>query len=343
MPEIDDLLELKLSEIEGGRPLEEVISSLPAEYAELGPLLILAATVRTMPHPEPALVNVPVGQSKAVIAIRTAEHAVPAGAHSDTKFQWPHLPISLPGTLAILAAIVVLFVVGFWLAGPRNAHAARLSGLNGTVEISAKGSNQWVAAETGAKLRKGDAIRTIGASTVTLNFFEGSKTVMAPDTLLTVASIDGNWGKILNVELNQQNGRTSHYVVPFRSQKSFYYVQTPSGRASVHGTSFQVDVRNGTSRYLVTTGEVEVTSDSSQVFVNAGQITSSQSSEGLSAPTYQFSTNGPLESMDGSSWVVAGVSFIVTSDTQIEGEPVLGRDRDGRAHGSGRPSRADVA
>ena len=49
----DDILERKLEALEKGQPLERVLAGMPEEARDLEPLLQLASTIRTLPHPQP--------------------------------------------------------------------------------------------------------------------------------------------------------------------------------------------------------------------------------------------------------------------------------------------------
>jgi len=54
MPNMDDLLQMKLGALEKGAAPETALQDLPSDAEELKPLITLAAKVRELPHPQPS-------------------------------------------------------------------------------------------------------------------------------------------------------------------------------------------------------------------------------------------------------------------------------------------------
>lgn len=230
-------------------------------------------------------------------------------------------------SLLSLAAAAMLFIfvlaglvgAGLWLVGPPAARYATLMDLNGQVQIaSSTGSEDWWAASTGERVREGQRIRTGVASGAVLLFFDGTRTTLGPGTELTLKSLDGGWGQVLQAELAQVSGRTTHSVVPFRSARSRYIVQSPTGEASVHGTRFDVLVgQEGFSRFAVDSGKVQVSDGASDLFLLPGQVALTEPGGALEEPGYQFSVQGELSADLGGVWVVAGVPFTLDEASVI--------------------------
>ena len=58
MIHIDEVLQLRLEELEQGQPLDKVLKRIPAEMEGLASLVSLAQAMRQMPHPKPAHIPV---------------------------------------------------------------------------------------------------------------------------------------------------------------------------------------------------------------------------------------------------------------------------------------------
>ena len=367
MPDMDDLLQEKLEAIEKGTPVEDVLRGLPKEAEDLSSLIALAGAVRTLPHPELSPAQASALQQRVLAAAQAhTQPSKPAGVPGDTPTPTqpqpaaPPLPVeqqprppeparspkrqtrwidprwnparswvipAMAGLAALLAVCVFLAAgIGFWFSGPTAAKAATLMDVNGYVEVQAP-NGSWTVAQEGQQVRQGDRVRTSGASSATLLFYEGSRASLGPNTNLVLKTVAGQWGSGLKVDLVQVSGKTDNSVVPLRGKNSQYLVEAPGGTASVHGTKFNVAVVNGgDSLFAVHTGKVEVVNPKSRVFVTAGQVTSVDPGQVAEAPAYQFTLDGTLASVDGSTWTVAGTPFQLTAATVISGQPNLGDD-----------------
>jgi len=323
MSDMDDLLQNQLEAIERGKPLKAVLDELPKENAELVDMIQIAHTVRDLHHPQPSKKTHPArGWSAGSLASRFPRW----------RFDWlqarPAMMVSgvVLSALVLLVAFVSILGIGLWINGPRYAQAATLMGISGQVEVASSATTaDWHLVSDGYKLVEGQRVRTGADSTATLVFYEGSRAVMEPYTDLTLSTVEGGWGRSLRVVLDQRMGDTTHSVVPFSGSDSLYYVQTPAGTASVHGTVFSVDVDlNGQARFAVDSGEVRVSGQSSDVWLVAGQTTAVQPGLAPSIPSYQFEVSGEIQEAQGKIWAVNGVYFDVASLTYIEGSPQVG-------------------
>jgi hypothetical protein len=96
-----------------------------------------------------------------------------------------------------LVALVVLGIVGYrWY--PRNAPAttaspgsqtdttARFTSVEGSVQLKAVGSFDWLSADKSTALKKGDLVRTRGNSSAEITFFDGTVVHVRPDSLITI-------------------------------------------------------------------------------------------------------------------------------------------------------------
>lgn len=337
MPDFDDLLNQRLNDLENGVPLENVLNNLPVEAQDLAPLIRLAAAVRSIPHPEPLADRVSAQRQQVMAAaIRNTQpiqqrmpQTPPARRSVAPKWKWlgAGVALSAAGAMVVLLALVI-FGASLWLSA-RNRNTARVEAITGQVQVATdKSAANWKNIAVGYRVQQGDHLRTLGASTATLAFFEGTHTVIAPNSDLTFSQLHGGSGNTIQVRIDQTSGETANKVTPFGANtKSTFLVQTPSGTASVHGTIFNVKVgQNGLSTFAVTTGVVRVQNESNEVTLNAGQATSANTAGVIATPTYQFSIQGSLTDMNDSTkvWTVSGLQFQVASGTEIDGVPQLG-------------------
>ena len=338
----EEILQQKLSLLERGVPLEEVLRQARSEGGEeLANLVRLAATMSSMPHPQPSAahsrslsekLSAEAGRNVATRPVRQRAAKPVQRTSRSGRFTLPFFNLSIPrwtlvpAAIAVsgLAVVAVLALAGLVLLfnGTQNAQAASLMDVTGLVEVAPQGSNSWHTVKDGDVVHSGDRIRSAAASAATLLFYEGSRTTLQPQSDVTLTRVSGGAGKVLRVTLTQNAGKTSNSVVPFRTPKSAFIVYTASSAASVHGTHFNVDVdSNGSTRYAVTTGRVLVSNESGQVYVDAGQVASALPSGSLEEPSYMFDVQGQLNSKLESTWVVSGVPFTVVSTTDITGDP----------------------
>jgi hypothetical protein len=235
---------------------------------------------------------------------------------------------SLTGAVAVfLVLFITLASLGVWLSGPANADVAMIQDVDGLVELAEKqDSSEWVALSGGEAVRSGQQIRTAPGSSVTVVYSDGSRTRISADTTILFREVDGTWGGDLQVEIEQWVGKTSHKVIPLRSQSAFFKVRTPAGIASVHGTSFTVDVKNnGVARVIVDSGEVAVTSSTEEILLPAGQATLLQAGAPPKEAGNFFSIVDFVVAIDGLDWAVSGQRFQIDDLTYISGAPAIGQ------------------
>ena len=235
--------------------------------------------------------------------------------------------LAVGSSLAIFA-LVAVFALGtaLFLAGPASAHSARLANVTGWVEVAPSAdSSDWRFVSDGEQVRQGERIRSYSESGATLVFFDGTRSVVGADADLTLTKLDGSWGNVLQVRIDQKDGVTSHEVVPLRGGSSVFQVNTPSGRANVHGTSFMVAVSpKGESLFSVVHGSVAVAGAGSEVFLASGQATAVLDGQDPAQPAYQFSLEGSVTAQDATSLTVAGIQVTVTAETEVLGTIKVG-------------------
>jgi hypothetical protein len=325
----DELLQKKLDQLESGAPLETVLQDLPQDddsAQEILSLIRLAAAVRNVPHPEPELSHLQAQRQHVMAAAIRDTQPAPRPKPLIQRPAWNWLTagalLAGAGAMAIFFALV-LVAAGFWFSS-QQTDTARVEYMNGQVQMATNAApTQWKNIQPGARLRRGDHLRTLGASNATLVYFEGTHTFVSPNSELTFTELNGSSGSTLQVKIDQTSGATWNKVTPFKGNpKSFFLVQTPSGTASVHGTSFNVKVaQSGLAQFSVDTGEVRVKNNAGEVTLQAGQTTTANPNGEIAAPTYQFNIQGSIIAMDEGTglWNISGMQVKVTEFTAITG------------------------
>jgi hypothetical protein len=324
MSKEDDRLEEKLNALEEAQP--ENVMGGSSNSSGLKPLVSLAASIRDLPHPELDRQTVQSEKRRLVSAAREKNRAsqnTQATKSSGFTGLWLFVPAVAGVALIMLMVFVLSAGVGFYFSGPSGAQAATLTNATGVLEVSATGfAGDWRLVSDGDEVGSGQRLRTGDESWVTLEFFDGTKTTLAPNTDIVLDKIDGNWGNELQVELIQNQGETNHNVIPLQGDQASYQVFTPSGEASVKGTTFNVMVEDtGVSLFTVETGEVLVSNDGYETNLAAGQSVVTELGVAMDAPSYQFSLQGQLGPKSGNTRSVAGVQFTVRGWTSFVGNP----------------------
>lgn len=303
MDQTDNLLEEALRQLDSGQPLDQVLASLPPHHRELTSLVQTAAAIRNLDHPQ---MNPLTAQAQRQRVLDSSHKS-----HNNPALKWPRLAISFG--LAGVALVATLLVLVF--GTPAGARAATLTDIQGVVEVaSSPDADHWVVATEGQRVRQGEVVRTRPDSTVRLVYFEGSQTQLEADSAVLIETLAGGWGRVLQLQLRQLYGQTDHRVVPFQSKSAFYRLETPAGMAEVHGTVFGVDVDPADGVYFsVDHGKVAVSQQGATVFLTAGQATLVEPQSTPENPSYAFYIQGPIESMEGESWVVGGTPVTVDS------------------------------
>jgi hypothetical protein len=324
MPDIDDRLQNYISQIEAGVPKEQVLSSLREGEQELAALIKLADAMRTISHPMPAPAYARATKQMIITAVPKPITKRP----SNGKFQlgWLLFP-SLTGAVALLVIMFITFAtLGIWLAGPASADIALAADIEGVVEFSSSmDSTVWAILSGGESVRSGQYIRTSPGSSAVLVYTDGSRTRIGPETSLQLIKIDGSWSGAIQVKMEQLLGQTVHEVVPLNGQDAYYTVVTPSGEASVHGTTFKVSVEsNGVSRVIVEDGAVMVKGATDELVIPQGQATLLQPGAPQEMGNF-FSIVDIIESIQGNAWSISGQTLQVSNRTYIAGAPTVGQ------------------
>ncbi len=320
--ELDHLLEESIHAVENGQAAQNVAAGLPEDALQLASLVRLADAIRGTAHP--VLSAEAQGTAKKrmlALANQTAPQNAPRPA-----FRWAWA-FGLSGAATVFFCFFIFLVAGgLWWYGPMASHSATVADVSGTVEIASPGGTDWHSAAAGELIQTGERIRTGADGSITLAFFEGSRTTLGPGTEISLTLVGGGWGDVLQVALSQQSGSARYNIVPLRGDTGQFVVDTPGGSASVHGTVFAVTVDPvGQTLFSVDRGKVVVESEDEQVAVTAGQATRSSADLAPQPSTFRFALSDTLTAINGSTWNMSGILFNVTDETSITGNPQVGQ------------------
>lgn len=225
--------------------------------------------------------------------------------------------------LAPVFVILVVFLLGTLILSSTNPSMAKAGESTGIVMVSS-GDQDWILLKTGERVGEGSWIRTYADSSLSLEFEDGSRMFIGPGSEVHFLQLETRANGLIQLELEQETGRTVNRVVPFNNPRSFYRIETIAGVANVHGTVFDVQVNEGTMRVSVEAGEVQLENETDDQLIESGQTATSEEGEVIAEPEYEFVLQGEVTELGASEWVVAGVYFNVNTDTVILGSPEVG-------------------
>ena len=182
------------------------------------------------------------------------------------------LEISITGVfvLALLLVGAVLIFSG-GIASAKQIATLRL--LGGQVEVR-HGTQAFQPGEQGVSLREGDTVRTGVDGRASIEYFDGSETLLDYDTtfrLVTLETLRNAAGSNV-IEGNQVDGNSYNRVVELTDPDSRFAVQTPTATASARGTVYAVIVDQGATTIAVVEGVVEALGDAGPVDVGKGTM-----------------------------------------------------------------------
>lgn len=323
MADREHRLQQYLNDLEAGAPLESLLSSMPEEEADLKRLLRLAAAMRALPHPELSPAQSDALRRQVLTAGLNGRGPAlrPPRRRRLEALAFPLRWLEGLAWVAILALAIWAAVSGVQFDGARDAVVTEMTG---RVEVAALEGDDWQVVAPGSVLRAGQRLRTGSASAATLTFSDGSTTLLAANSDVTLATLDGRSGQGLNVHLRQHAGETFHTVVPRGPEVSFT-VETPAGTALVQGTAFSVFVdASGHSRFAVESGQVRIAAAGEEVVLAAGQATTALPGRSPGLPANQFRERGYVTGMHGAVWTIGGVPVRLSDATRLSGEMRVG-------------------
>lgn len=170
-----------------------------------------------------------------------------------------------------------LVLVGMSLfAVAAAARDAKLVAVNGSVVVT--GANgEALRAAPGTVLPEGGSILTQSGGEATVEFFEGTVSVIQPDSHVVIERhYDGGAGGKETTVLQLETGAVVTSLDPAKRPVTDFRVRTPKGEAAAHGTIFAVKVTQDRPQGTVTTmsGTVTFVTDQGEVTVAFGHVSS---------------------------------------------------------------------
>jgi hypothetical protein len=363
MGRADDLQE-RLEQLEQGRSLEECLSGLTADEADL---LKLAAGLRQVEYPEQDRDSV-IAQRAAVLrsAIKEREgkdKVSPQARETSGRSlpRWLAPATMLAGAGVLICVLVAAIAAGVvWWSGreprlaqvppsdvvpeeagqpqgpydvflplasqetPLTPQTSRLKELRGVVELQTE-DGTWTAVATPQIVAAGQRIRTGALSGARLVLYDGSQVALGPDTELSLDTLDARTkGGPRVVVLGQWLGEAVHDVIPATAAGSRYEVHTPSAVGTAQGTVFQV---------LITPDRfTHFSVDEGAVAVTGAEVTVVVNTGQLTTVPEDEAPADPAfritgegqVSQIGDVWIIAGQPFQTHDATVIVGDPQVG-------------------
>jgi len=135
---------------------------------------------------------------------------------------------------------------------------AAVRDVKGIVWVRARGSAQFLPLADAARVGAGDVIRTSGNGGLALEWIDGTRVRIGPNTLMTVLKSQVNRATSAETAIFKLDiGRIWVRVLKVLSQKSKFEVHTPTATAGVRGTVFSVAVDpHGQTTVSVKEGQV---------------------------------------------------------------------------------------
>jgi hypothetical protein len=196
--------------------------------------------------------------------------------------------------LTVLAATAGIMGPTLFLAPPpapafSMVELTTLTVLAGQVEVRRSGQTTYQSAPSGIPLAPGDAVRTGPSGRALITYFEGSTTVLEPQSELEIRRLDGEPARAPRLAVHQVAGSTWHKVVRLVAPGPRMEVHTATAVALVRGTEFLVTLipRSGSlpaTLVVVMDGMVDVTAAGVTVTVRAGETTSVEPGQPPSGP-----------------------------------------------------------
>ncbi len=206
---------------------------------------------------------------------------------------------------------------------------ATASEIAGDVFAQKRGQSDFVPMQKDTPVLAGTVLKTGATGGVTLNWADGSRIRMAPNTKLRVRKCNINTSSRASTSLFELDaGKIWIRVLELLGERSKFEIRTPTATAGVRGTVFSVEVDpTGGMKVEVFKGAVEVAGGGQKLMTNAGQSatiagTSAATAglapadmqrwetlDGIAGPRLTLDGDGPIHvSSETISVTIAGIS-----------------------------------
>ena len=177
-------------------------------------------------------------------------------------------------SILVLVTLVVSASAGCSGGGsPCPSTLTILSITEGDVLVMKAGTNDWVEAAVQMELEVGDSVKTGDNSGAEITFFDGSTMELEAGTQIEILSLDVVCTTgVTTITLLQTLGTTISRVTKLLDPASSYNIETPSGAATVRGSTMVVTVgEDGTTWITNVEGKIWAIAQGVELPVPQGQ------------------------------------------------------------------------
>lgn len=133
--------------------------------------------------------------------------------------------------------------------------------LNGHVDVQRGGKGNFQPLSRNSFIKTNDVVRAEGDGMAEFKWSDGTRLRLTPNSQLTIKKVSYNsLQKADSSQFKLTNGKVFVRIVKPLASNSAFEVETPTALASVRGTVFSVEVKDGKTEVAVYKGEVKVSS-----------------------------------------------------------------------------------
>ena len=177
--------------------------------------------------------------------------------------------------LIIVAFLVLIFVGGVVLQSTAILQRiAAVRDVQGDVRIKSRNGNRFTPLADTPRVQAGDSLKTGRDGSVTLEWLDGTRLVVEPNTALTVLKCHVNRADSSEVsQFRLDIGTIWVRVIKSLSSESQFEIETPTATAAVRGTVFAVRVGgDGRTHVSVLEGAVELGGDAEAARIEENSV-----------------------------------------------------------------------
>src|SRR5690242_16501866 len=165
--------------------------------------------------------------------------------------------------LAVLVALIALFVLWFWSLGEAHAGqppAIRIEAVKQPVEWHHAGETAWNTLSASVDAEAGDTIRTGDGGEARIVWGDRGTTRLDAGSVLTLETMpkDGSLDPGANIKLKLEGGRVWSRLIKLLDLGSSMQVESSAVVATVRGTSFGAAAAADGAQFAVTQSVVDV-------------------------------------------------------------------------------------
>jgi hypothetical protein len=196
-------------------------------------------------------------------------------------------------TIALAGFIIVIAIGALWFLSTRPVQVSGiLTGLQGAVESRAESEAVWTVAANDQRVGKGEHVRTGGASSAGILFFDTSTVNLGENTEINIQDASATRrGRRPHLSIGHWVGQLSLRMIQLSGPQTELIIETPNATTTASGgAQIQTTVNPGsTTTVRVDVGSANVTSHGPLTAAKPAQevVRSSRGLPGLAMPAYQ--------------------------------------------------------